>query len=166
MKLNCSALLVALIVVAAISAYPYPVGPALTLEKLADESDIIFKGTVVSTQPVKDDWFKPVQGFAAYETEFRIVTVLKGSEHESLVHFRHYDEAKDIQQFGMTFMPQYYHFEPKQAYIVFARKSENEVGRYRQLWPNHKIKGDQGVLRCPDERPVAKNPLKKCSGAN
>ena len=46
-------------------AHGYPVGPPLSLEKLIDESDFIFKGTAVSTAAVTDEWFKPVQGFEA-----------------------------------------------------------------------------------------------------
>src|SRR5689334_11274251 len=111
MKTKCSALVLLLMVFAGSFAGAYPVGPAVSLEKLAEEAGTIFKGTVVSTEPVEDDWFKPVRGFAAYETRFKVVTVLKGGEGKGEISFRHYDEASDAQQMVIGFMPQYYHFE-------------------------------------------------------
>ena len=49
--------------VAARVACGYAVGPALTLEKLAAEADLIFKGEVIGTEPVQDEWFKPIHGY-------------------------------------------------------------------------------------------------------
>ncbi len=40
----------------------YRVGPALSLNQLAEEADLIFKGTVLSSGPVQDPWFEPYAG--------------------------------------------------------------------------------------------------------
>ena len=134
------------------------VAPALTLEKLAGEADVIFKGTAVSSEAVKDAWFKPHSGFLPIETLFKVVTVIKGQSGGETFRFRHYDETTTPQ--GRMFQPQFYHFEPGRTYIVFAKKSETGV-ELRQLWENHKSRMDQGVLQCADSNPVSAKPLKE-----
>ncbi len=64
--------------VAARVACGYQVGPAPTLEKVAADADLIFKGEVIGTEPVQDEWFKPIEGFAAYETRFKVISIIKG----------------------------------------------------------------------------------------
>ncbi|MBN1360784.1 MAG: HEAT repeat domain-containing protein [Sedimentisphaerales bacterium] len=150
-------LLVLLLGASLVSAYP--VGPALSLEKLIVEADVIFKGTAASSQPVQDDWFKPYSGFLARETRFKVLSIVKGEGPNSELAFRHYDMDPAPLQ-GYSFMPQYYHFEPGKSYIVFAKKTET-AGVLRQLWANHKAKRDQGVVQCPDDRPLELAPIKQ-----
>lgn len=130
----------------------YFVGPPLSLENLAAEADYIFKGTVLSTTPVEDPWFKSVNGFQASETVFKVVSGIKG-EKSPEVRFRHYDHGKV--EGGMVYQPQFYHFELGQSYIVFARRSETVAGAFRQLWANHNAHSDQGVLWCLNDKPTA-----------
>jgi len=139
-------------------AQGYPVGPAVSLEKLTEEADIIFKGIPVSSGPVQDEWFKPYPGFHVRETQFNVVSVIKGGWPGDKLMFRHYDE--DPQPNGRMFMPQYYHFETGRTYVVFA-KSAGPAGVFRQLWMYHKMKEDQGVLLCADDKPVATKIVKE-----
>jgi len=61
------------------AGWGYWVGPPLSLEKLAADADVIFKGTVISSETVQDDWFKPCTGFVARETKFTVISVIKGA---------------------------------------------------------------------------------------
>jgi hypothetical protein len=139
-------------------AWGYAVGPPLSLEKLTAEADLILKGTVVSSEPVQDEWFKPCVGFVATETEFRVISVLKGNAPGGTLRFHHYDESKIPQ--GRMFQPQYYHFEAGRTYLVFAKRSE-AAGVFRQTRANHTGKEDQGVLLCPEDQPVRAKSVKE-----
>jgi HEAT repeat protein len=139
-------------------ALGYLVGPPLSLEKLTAEADLVFKGTAVSSEQVQDEWFKPYSGFVATETEFRIVSALKGDVPGATLRFRHYDESPRPQR--RMFQPQYYHFETGRSYIVFAKRNETS-GVFRQLQANHTGKEDQGVFLCPDDQPVTAESVKE-----
>jgi hypothetical protein len=60
---------------------------------------------------------------------------------------------------GYMFQPQFYHFQPGRTYVVFAKKND-APGVLRQLWMYHKIKEDQGVVRCLDDKPAAGKTVK------
>jgi hypothetical protein len=135
----------------------YPVGFSVGLDELAGDADVIFKGTAGFTGPVQDEWFKPVRGFIACETQFKVVSVLKGEGLGEGAAFRHYDS--DPKPIGISFMPQSYHFEKGRTYIVLAQQ-EAAAGVLRQLWANHKSKTDQGVLLCADAEPLRAKTVK------
>lgn len=137
------------------AAVGYLVSPALTLDQLAKESDIIFKGEAISGEPVEDEWFKPVTGYETRETRFRIISQIKGEATGGEVRFRHYDEKVGGNGFG-SYNPQFHHFKPGRTYIVFATKID---GGARQTKRAHTSKMDLGVLRCRDERPVTSKSL-------
>ena len=139
-------------------ALAYPVGPALSLDKLTAEADLIFKGTIGSSQQVEDDWFKPYAGFVVLETPFRVISVLKGDAPSTALRFRHYDQ--DPRPQGRMFEPQHYHFEKGQSYIVFAKRSD-AAGFFRQLQAFHTAKEDQGAFLCPDDQPVTAKIIKE-----
>jgi len=138
----------------------YPVGPAVSLQKLTEEADIIFKGTVISGEPVQDKWFKAYRGFHARQTQFNVVSVIKGEWSGDKLMFRHYD--RNPQPEGFMFQPQYYHFEIGRTYLVFGKRS-GAAGIFRQLWLHHKTKEDQGVLLCADSKPLASKTVKEAS---
>jgi hypothetical protein len=138
------------------AARGYPVEWAVSLEELARQADFVFKGTVVSNGAVQDKWFEPYPGFVARETQFKVVSILKGESPGDKLAFRHYD--KDPQPQGYMFQPQFYHFETGRTYLVFAK--HGSVGVFRQVWKYHKMKEDQGVLLCADDKPVAEKSLK------
>ena len=139
------------LVVWACVAQGYPVGPPLSMEKLTAEADIVFKGTVVSGELAQDDWFKPLPDFVVQETQFAVISVIKGVAPGATLRFRHYDESPQFR--GHMFQPQYYHFQSNRTYVVFAKDTE-EAAIYRQLRANHTGKADQGVLLCLDNNPV------------
>jgi len=157
MKANRAIAVAVILLVSARMVHGYAVGPPLAMEALTAEADIIFKGTVTSIDPVQDEWFKPTSGFEAFETQFKIVSVIKGEVPGATIRFRHYDEVPS-QSFSLQ--PQHYHFQTNRTYIVFARKTVNPAVS-RQLWANHKTKEDQGVLLCPDDQPVKVTTMKE-----
>ena len=129
----------------------HPVGRPLNVEILTAEADIVFKGTVVSSELVQDVWFKPLPDFGVHETTFAVISVIKGDAPGATLRFRHYDE--DPESRGHFFLPQYYHFQSNRTYVVFAKGTEAVAG-YRQLRADHTGKADQGVLLCLDNKPV------------
>ena len=139
-------------------AQGYKVGPAVSLEKLTDEADIVFKGTAVSGGPVQDEWFKSYRAFRVLQTRFNVISVIKGEWSGDNLMFRHYDE--DPRSKGFMFTPQYYHFETGRTYVVFA-KSGASSSIFRQLWMYHKSKRDQGVLLCADDKPAVAGTVKQ-----
>jgi hypothetical protein len=50
--------LVGMVLAWASIALGYTVGPALSLEKLTVEADLVVKATALSGEPVRDEWFK------------------------------------------------------------------------------------------------------------
>ncbi len=143
------------------AAHGYVVGPALSLEALSGQADIIFKGTAVASGMVPDDGFTPHPGLVGVQTQFKVVSLVKGENTGNVLAFRHYD--LDPQTHGYMFAPQHYHFEPGRTYIVFARKN-GVAGVFRQLWDYQKIKQDQGVVLCADDKPAVRGPSSRSSG--
>ncbi len=143
--------LLAALLLTTLRASAYLVGPPVSLEKLTEEADVIFKGTMVGEGPVHDAWFQPVADFDAVETQFTVISTIKGEVPAGKLRFRHYDES--AKQTGRMYSPQFYHFDGGHTYVVFAKKTATE-NVLRQLWPNHKGKEDQGLLRCADKRPA------------
>jgi hypothetical protein len=140
-------------VVASVSlCFAYIVGPPLKLDELVKEADIIVKATVISSKPVQDEWFTACPGFAAYGTELKVVSVIKGNVASDTITFQHYGFSKADQV--CMFMPQHYELEVGRTYIVFAKTTDRE-GAFRQLWQSHKAKEDQGVTLAANAEPVA-----------
>ena len=133
----------------------YLVGPALTLDQLAEESDVIFKAEAIEGKPVQDEWFKDIPGYAARETRFKIISQIKGGAGSGEARFRHYDENADGLGLG-SYNPQFYHFEPGRTYIIFADKTATGT---RQIRLDHTMQMDSGVLRCRDDRRVTAKTL-------
>jgi hypothetical protein len=152
---HCWLLVVVCSLAISMMASGYLVGPALTLDQMAEESDVIFKGEAIESKPVQDEWFKDIPGYAARETRFKIISQIKGEAGSGEVRFRHYDEKADGHGIE-SYNPQFYHFEPGKTYIVFADKTANGA---RQTKPDHTTKMDSGVLRCRNERPVTAKTL-------
>ena len=159
MMCRCILLMVALLAWAGV-ARAYLVGYPLSLEKLADESDIIFKGTAASTGPVEDEWFKPYPaGYIPYETRFKIVAMIKGDPPGAILRFRHYD-AGGPESMMMMYTPQFYRFLKDRTYIVFAKKTADAT-TCRQLWKSHKGKMDQGMQLCSGDQPITGKTIKE-----
>lgn len=154
---NCAASAACIFAFASIAS-GYVVGPALNLDNLAAESDLIIKATAIHETPVNDDWFAPENECEVRETKFKIVSVMKGTVTEQEVRFRHYDRAQNARP-SFNLPPLSYHFETGHTYIVFSKKTD-QPGVYRQLWLKQNAKADQGMLRCADDRPIQTEKLK------
>src|ERR687883_330823 len=89
-------------------AHAYLVGPALPLDGLVKEADVIIKATVTSSEKTADESFKPLPHWAAFSTHVKIVTVLKGNLTEKEIDFHHYDVDPTGNQ-GYMYSPQHYH---------------------------------------------------------
>ena len=137
--------------------YAYPVGYALSLDKLTDQSDLIAKAQAIATEPVQDPAFTDYtnQGFGVFATKLKVISVLKGDGKLAEITFHHYDNVANFQGPRM-FSPQIYHFTPNQPYIVFARKSGAPTV-FRTFSFNHTTQEDQGLLRAANSLPLAKN---------
>lgn len=148
----------AVLFVSAPQASAYLVRAAEDLEKITQQADVIFKGTVLGEAPVHDASFRSLPGFAVCDTELAVVSVVKGEQIPGRLRFRHYDQEPKA---GMQeYMPQFYHFEEGRTYVVFAKKTGTE-GVLQQMWPAHTYKQDQGVLRCADRRPTEDGTVKE-----
>jgi hypothetical protein len=134
------------------------VGPPQSVEKLTEEAELIFKGTVSARAPVKDDRLRTYPGFVATETQFRLVSVLKGDESGQMARFHHYEE--DAKSQGRMSEPLHYHFDVGKTYLVFAKRAEQR-GVYRQLWTQHGSATNQGAFLCSSNRPVPAKSVKE-----
>jgi non-SMC mitotic condensation complex subunit 1 len=126
-------------------------GQPESLEKLAEEADIIFKGTVVSSRAVDHDGFASRGGYIIQDTEFKIASIIKGKVPGNTLIFRHYDY--DGAMFDGT---QFYHFESAKTYIVFAKRSET-AAVFQQAWMHTRGQMDAGVLLCTNKPATASN---------
>src|SRR2546421_4428723 len=133
------------------SASAYMVPKPVALDKLAADSDLVFKGTAISTEPVQDNWFKPCPGFDAVETQFKIVSVLKGHPPEGPLRFRHYEQSSSPK--AIEYVPLHYRFKSNATFIVFAMKGDS-AGIFHQFQPNHTGLKEQGIIPCADDSPV------------
>ena len=134
------------------------VDSAQPLEEIETKADIIFKGTAVSNEPSRDKWFEPSANFVVEETEFKVISAIKGDDLGGIVRFHHYDLKPKLRG---AWGPQFYHFEPGRAYVVFAKKAGTPA-IFRQLWVNsNRGIRDQGALLCLDNSPVTARTVKE-----
>ncbi|WP_254512591.1 hypothetical protein [Anatilimnocola floriformis] len=77
MHLRLFVLLASLCVTA--TAMAYPVAPALPLDKLVEESDLICKAQVVDSKPIEDAWFDKTPGFQPHATTLKVIEVYRGA---------------------------------------------------------------------------------------
>ena len=132
----------------------YIVGGPRGLEEMTKQADIIFKGTALASEAVQDDQLAPLGSHVAWETQFKVVSVIKGDKPGDKVGFRHYDTNPEPHRLACMYFPQSYRFEKGRTYIIFAKK-HTPNGPLRQVWTHHTTKGDEGSLLCGDDKPVA-----------
>jgi len=136
----------------------HPAMLPVSLEELTAEADFIFKGLVISSAPAQDELFTPCSGLITQETQFTVISVIKGDPPGATVRFQHFDE---IPQFKGSMCQMWrYHFQRNGTYIVFAKKTE-DVHIHRQLWLNDVGKEDQGIFLCSDNEPVMAKTVKE-----
>ncbi len=134
-------------------ARSYPVGPAVSLDKMTAMADLIVKAKVVSNDKVADDWFKPFPGIACVDTRLQIISTIQGDSGRKDINFRHYALDPAAGSF-FNFMPQHYELQPGRSYIIFASKTDHP-GVFHPLWLNHTTKEDQGILLAASDAPSA-----------
>ena len=133
-----------------------PVRNALTLDELEQTAKVIFKGTVVSSEPVEDESIEDLSGYQPYETIFNVISVFKGEiAEEKQMTFRHYSLQRNP-SFSNT-MPQSYNFEVGKHYFVCANaaaENQDTPRVVRQInWDRQVAKQDQGVLASTNNQP-------------
>lgn len=141
--LGSGLLLLGLSLLMARAVLAYPVGPALPLDELFQSADLVCKATTISSSEVEDASFEESPGFRPHETKLKVIAVYRGKEAAKEITFRHY--APSDKDSGHSYEPQHYKFEAGRTYILFAKKADGE-GNYRQLWKDHKLQEDQGLL--------------------
>jgi len=147
MKYALWLLVSALLLLPALIARGYFVGPPVGLDDLANKADVIFQGTVVSNSTVNDPAFQSIMGFIVQETEFRPAFAIKGKLGASDIKFHHY--ATDPKPMGMIDEPQSYEFEIGKSYLVFAKQPPGYAAdTCQQIWMSHTGMMDEGVLLC------------------
>ena len=152
-------LLVVVVWLSAIApAGAYPVGPSLTLDELIAQAEYIGKVTALESKPIADAWFEKVHAFSAVETRLKVIASYKGQPGGETISFRHYGPADPM--VGHMYMPQHYRFEPGRTYIVFAAAAD-KPGVFRQLWKNHKLQEDQGLVLAASNEPHADKQVKE-----
>src|SRR5687768_1240776 len=75
---------------AARPATAYPVAPAVSLDELAGQADLVCKVEVVGTRPVEDAWFEKAHGFAPHATEMKVIAIYQGKCPFERIFFHHY----------------------------------------------------------------------------
>jgi hypothetical protein len=142
------------------NAKAYPVGPALPLDKLAEQSDFIAKVQAVASEETKDETFTDYtnQGFAVFATKLKVISVLKGDASLAEISFHHYDDKPN--GMGRMFSPQVYHFTPGQCYLLFAKKSDDPK-MFRTFALFHTMQEDQGLIRAADAAPLGNRSVKE-----
>jgi len=101
-------------------------GRVLSIKELTDTSDLFLKATALSSTPITDDEFTPISGFLAYNTKFKVITVLKG-EAPAEVGFHHY--GKGGPPGHMFYWPESFNFKPGRTYLLWAKKTPDGVLR-------------------------------------
>ncbi len=137
-------------------ALGYMVGPAVSLDKMTELADVVFKGKTISTGQVADSPLNPVQGFDRVATRFQVISVFKGAPAGEVFAFHHYTQGNG----GAHYVPQHYEFTNGHSYIVFARRT-NSPPIFEALWRNHTSKEDQGVFRAADSLPLTAKSVKE-----
>ena len=155
--LRCT-MLAAIVLAWAGVAFGRPTRLPVSLEELIAEADIIFKGLVVSSSPAQNGLFTPCSGLITQETQFKVISVIKGGAPGATVRFQHFDA---IPQFKGNMCQMWsYQFQRNGAYIVFAKKTE-DIHIHRQLSVNDSGMEYQGVFLCSDNKPAPANTVKE-----
>jgi hypothetical protein len=138
----------------------YVVGPAVGIDDLAKQADLIFQGTAVSNTTITDPAFQPISGFIVQETEFRPAYTIKGKPSISDFKFHHY--APNPSPEGMMYAPQSYDFEIGKSYLVFAKQPPGYAAdTCQQIWMDPIGMQDEGVLLCYRPFPFERNSMKE-----
>lgn len=142
------------------------------LEELAQESDLVFKGKVISTRPITNSAFI-VSSMNVNATTFKIISVLKGSPPTDEIIFEHYSDLSKSFMWSGTPPPARLKFDVGKSYIVFAAKMDRRdkyysppakknspANEFRQI-VNFPKTLDEGMLRTLDARKIENLSIKE-----
>ena len=97
-----------------------PVSSAISLEKLTEEADIVFKVVAIESTPTDDSTLKATPGFKPYSTKLRVVAIYKHLQKQPVAQLRsgRFDEALDAME-----SPNYYSSsEPRDLYAFYLQR--------------------------------------------
>jgi hypothetical protein len=121
------------------SVYIIPHG---SLEIMERDAEVIFKGLAIRSVPITNTGLI-VTNMEPHETTFKVVSRIKGNEHESEIRLQHYSRPMTSGGGGPG-PPANYQFEPGNNYIVFAYSLDKEDGWYR---PTTNASSSAGLYR-------------------
>lgn len=142
----------AILVFAASPASACLVQMPVPLKELARSADVIAKATVIADRPVTDHSFEAIPGSDIRETEFRVVSILKGPK-SNVIQFRHY--APSLGASAVWCPPPSYTFVVGHTYIVLATRVAGDT--YRQL-SQSRTTLDRSVLPAASAKPLYAGP--------
>ncbi len=137
------------------------IAPHGRLEEMERQADLIFKGEALRSVRITNSAFRNPQ-MDVHETEFRVISVLKGTFHGNIVKFQHYTKNPGGWS-GPGWSP-FYRFEPGQSYLVFAAGLDKPDKYYSPATGERKLPDefrqlagyartdDEGVTRTLDAR--------------
>jgi hypothetical protein len=134
------------------------------LEEMAEESDLVFKGQVLSTGPNTNAGIA-FDGMRVNETKLKLISVLKGNSATNIVAFQHFATWFNGGWSGPGGPPPHYQLQVGQCYLIFAGSMDKPgVGYDPPPNVNHppdefrEINGqdfsDAGVTPTLDARPL------------
>jgi hypothetical protein len=160
------------------------------LEEMAAKSDLVFKGQVISTEPVTNSalllefsYSSAISLPAVRATRFQVISVLKGDVTTNEIVFQHFcDSTTRTNTRGMIFgedfggslsgiaPPPRYNFEVGQSYLVFAAGADKRGRNFSALRgatnmldrfrPIERAAADESVTRTLDARPLGQLSVK------
>jgi hypothetical protein len=123
----------------------------ISLDQMAQQSNVIFKAKVISSSPIIDEWFENVPGYKTVSTRMQVISAMKGALGPQFIEFHHYSIDKNATVMSMS-MLQVHEFEPNRNYIVFSIIRAQD-GVLRQFSKNASM-FEQGVYLAADDAVV------------
>ena len=134
------------------------------LEETAEIADLVFKGQVLSSAPVRNPGFL-FQDMNLHETKMKVISVLKGNPPTNIIAFQHFTTPVRVGGDGPIGPPFFYQFQAGQTCLAFAA-SLDKPDFYYTPSPNNNHRPDEfrqisgqdfpvdGVISTLDARPL------------
>jgi|GEM_PF-3362711 len=123
-----------------VQSFAVPSGPSI--DEIFQQSDIIFKGTVLEDNSTKDPHVTI--------TTFKIISLFLGPPSIDRVNFQHANSGIST-EYLLGWSSKYYEFTVGKTYLVCAKHTDT-TGLYQQLWTNPTTT-DNTVTPCADDHP-------------
>src|SRR4051812_31234399 len=119
------------------------------------QADLVFKGRVLSSDPVTNASFPPWG--RPHATRIEVISFLKGNVDTNIILFQHNTHGPNA--WGGGTPPCHHVLLPGECYLIFAEKTETP-GVFRQLSAMQHDE-DDGVMRTLDPRPIVGESIKE-----